>query len=87
MTEDMTVHIARLEPAPGAIGLYIMHSSRLVSAETAAHFRRAWQAAWESAGRQAPGLLIMDSSLTIETLADGDLKELGLMRIPGDGTP
>jgi hypothetical protein len=85
MTEDMTVHIARLDPAPGAIGLYVMHSRNPVRPETAAHFRRAWQAAWESAGRQAPGLMILDGSLSIEALADGDLKELGLMRIPGDG--
>jgi hypothetical protein len=82
--EDLAAHLSRLDPAEGQTGLYLMRSrfAASLTPEMGERIKRQWAHAWESIGRQAPGLLILDSNLSVEPLADAELRELGLMRIP-----
>jgi hypothetical protein len=68
----------------GSKGVFVIRSRAAVNM-TASHvqtIREVWARAWRDADRAAPSLLIIDSNMELSAMADAELQEAGLMRIP-----
>ena len=84
--EDATLDLptAEIASSPTARGPFVLTMDYVISERVMQRLQDYWRGAFERIGAQAPPLIVLSDGATLTSLIDGDLRDLGLIRLPPD---